>query len=151
MFVTRFLSVLVLTGATLIAPGLGRADTMPAGATQTAKPASTNTRLEALSQGVREIDSRSRAVRDMIVREPDQRVRRHSRRAMAVVDENRISIAARLDLFQVVATAQVDEPTLRNMELRYTDSIKVLKVVENWLQKPQGPNKSKAKKSRKDQ
>ncbi|WP_394851177.1 hypothetical protein [Pendulispora rubella] len=123
---------------------------MPAGATQTAKPASTSARLEALGQGVREIDSRSRAVRDMIVREPDQRVRRHSRRAMAVVDENRISIAARLDLFQVVVTTQVDEPTLRNMELRYTDSIKVLRVVENWLQKPQGQTaKGKSKKSRK--
>jgi len=151
MFVTRFFSIVILTSATLVAPSLGRADTMPAGSTQTAKPASTNARLDALREGVHEIDSRSRTVRDMIVREPDQRVRRHSRRAMAVVDENRISIAARLDLFQVVATSKVEEPTLRNMELRYVDSIKVLRVVETWLQKPQSQSaKAKTKKSAKD-
>jgi len=138
MLITKLLVPLFLTAATLAAPSVAHAERTPAGATQTATSASaTSLRLAALQDGVRELDTRAKAVHVLMERATPQ-LRRHSRRILTTVEEGQASIATRLAILQTTKV-DVEEETVRSMEATYTEAVKLLSRVESWYQPPRRP------------
>ena len=116
-------------------PGLASADTNVADATHAAPSASsTSSRLAALRDGVREIDARAKAVRALMERATPQ-LRRHSKRILTSVEQDQMSLVARLEILRTVESA-LDEQTVRSMEATYGDAVKLLAKVESWYTPP---------------
>jgi len=131
MCTIKFFVPIVLATAILAAPSRAHADPTESGATPTGSSTSTtNSRLAALRQGVRELNARTKAVRALMEHATPQ-LRRHSRRVLVVVEQDQMSITARLDILQVT-TAPADEPKVRAMEATYAEAVKLLARVESW-------------------
>ncbi|HWL84351.1 MAG TPA: hypothetical protein VNO21_01035 [Polyangiaceae bacterium] len=140
MSTTKFLVPFVLLSATIVLPPrLASAEPTQTDATHTtAAASSTTSRLAALREGVRELDSRAKAIRARM-EHATQQLRRHSRRILVTVEQDQMSIATRLEILQTAAST-VDEETVRSMEATYGDAIKLLARVESWYQPPRRPS-----------
>ena len=99
---------------------------------------STASRLAALRDGVREIDSRSKAVRALMEKATPQ-LRRHSKRILVSVEQDQMSLVARLEILRTVSSA-LDEQTVKSMEATYGDAVKLLARVESWYTPPRRPS-----------
>lgn len=90
-------------------------------------------RLTAVREGLRELDSRAKAIRARAAQSTPT-VREESERIVSAVDAQRLFLATRLDLFDMVGrTDSVDEGTVREIEAKYSSTAKLLAVVEGWF------------------
>lgn len=89
-------------------------------------------RLTAVREGLRELDARAKAIRDRAAQSTPT-VREESERIVNAVDAQRVFLATRLDLFDLVGRTDVDEDTAREIEARYSSAARLLAVVEGWF------------------
>lgn len=90
-------------------------------------------RLTAVREGLRELDARAKAIRARAAQSTPL-VRQESERIVGAVDGQRVFLATRLDLFDMVGRSDsVDEGTVREIEAKYTSTERLLAVVESWF------------------
>ena len=105
--------------------------TMLHASTSSAEPA----RLTELRTQIHDLDARTSSVRRSAARATPQ-LRRESERIVAIVDDKRISLLARLELCQLLGDAVSDEDALRELDSTYHEADKLLSLVERWYRPP---------------
>jgi hypothetical protein len=117
MRITKFLFIATL-GATLGLTSAASAETP---------------RLTAVREGLRELEARAKAIRAQAA-QSNPAVREESERIVSSVDAQRVFLATRLDLFDMVGRSDsVDEGTVREIEAKYSSTARLLAVVEGWF------------------
>ena len=90
-------------------------------------------RLTVVREGLRELDARAKAIRARAAQSTPA-VREESERIVSAVEAQRIFLATRLDLFDMVGRSHsVDEGTVREIETKYSSTARLLAVVEGWF------------------
>jgi|GEM_PF-3244775 len=86
-----------------------------------------------LRETVRELDARAKAVRSQAERAAPQ-VKKESERIVSQVDTQRVAIATRLDLLEMVGRANaVDEQAVGEMSATLQSAQQLLARVESWF------------------
>lgn len=92
--------------------------------------------LTTLRDAVQDLDVRSKAVRAQAERAGAD-VRRESERIIQVVDAQRLFLATRINLLQMLGLADsVDDGTLQEMTTKCSAANRLLSVVERWYRSP---------------
>lgn len=88
-------------------------------------------RLTELRAQVRDLDARTSSVRQIAARARPQ-LRRESERIVAIVDDKRMSLLARLELCQLLGDAEGGDDALREVDATYREADKLISLVERW-------------------
>jgi hypothetical protein len=91
-----------------------------------------NPEITALRQGVEDLDARASAIRRRAERSPPL-LRRESERIVAVVDNRRMSLTARIAILELLGrTGDADAPPLVEMKATLEAADRLLSIVERW-------------------